>query len=159
MKKNSFETFLYSVGGVAIMLVVIIAFNALTSTVKQRVDLTQEKAYTLSAGSKAILRKARYAGENPLPTIQAVKADSGQTFMFKSYAQQSVADLLDEYKQGRQRQNHRRTIRSQAPIPTRRIPARLDGVEGQLLPTGEKFYFGLCVSHPRQQGSAAVSRS
>ena len=63
MKKNSFETILYSVVGVAILLVIVIAFNAITSAVKQRVDFTQEKAYTLSLpGTKAILTQARYPG-------------------------------------------------------------------------------------------------
>ena len=57
MKKNSFETILYSVGGVAILLVIIIAVNALTSTVQQRLDFTKDKAYTLSPGTKAILQK------------------------------------------------------------------------------------------------------
>ena len=34
-------------------------------SIKERVDLTKEKAYTLSPGTRAILQ-TRYAGEDPL---------------------------------------------------------------------------------------------
>ncbi len=50
MNKNSYESLIYSVLGVAILLLVLVGFNALTGMGKERVDLTQEKAYTLSAG-------------------------------------------------------------------------------------------------------------
>src|SRR5437764_4738708 len=57
MKNKSFETILYSTVGVAAMALILIAFNFITSSFKTRVDLTREKAYTLSAGTRAILTK------------------------------------------------------------------------------------------------------
>ena len=57
MKKKSFETVIYSAVGVAAMALIIIAFNVLSGAAKTRVDLTKEKAYTLSPGTKAILAK------------------------------------------------------------------------------------------------------
>ena len=47
MKKRQLETVIYSTVGVAVMLVIVIAFNVIASAFKQRVDLTKEKAYTL----------------------------------------------------------------------------------------------------------------
>ncbi len=143
MKKNSFETILYSVAGVAILLVVIIAFNALTATVRQRVDLTKEKAYTLSDGTKAILKKL----DTPVKIrFYYSRNESGgpETVFLKTYAQE-VQDLLAEYKQA----GRGKVILEQydpKPDSDAEDSARLDGVDGQVLRTGEKFYLGLSVS-------------
>ncbi len=143
MKKNSLETFLYSVAGVAILLVVIIAFNALASKVKQRFDFTKEKAYTLSAGTKAILAKL----DTPVKIrfyYSSSDTGSADTVFLKTYAQH-VADLLDEYKQAAR---GKIILEQYDPKPDSDAEdsARLDGVEGQPLRNGEKFYMGLSVS-------------
>ncbi len=57
MKKKTIQTILYSTAGVLAMGLILIAVNVIGGAFKERVDLTQEKAYTLSAGTKAILRK------------------------------------------------------------------------------------------------------
>src|SRR5580692_8787446 len=97
MKKNSYETTLYSVAGVAILLVVLIAFNVITAKVKARLDLTREKAYTLSAGTRAILQRL----DTPVK-IRFYYSSSAEltqdTLFLKTYAQR-VQDLLAEYKQ------------------------------------------------------------
>ncbi len=143
MKKNSYETFVYSVAGVAILVIILIAFNALTGTFKQRVDLTREKAYTLSAGTRAILNKLDskvkvrfyYSSSAEIP---------GEFIGLKTYAQH-VKDLLDEYKQAAK---GKIILEQYDPKPDSDAEdsARLDGVEGQMLPSGEKFYLGLSVS-------------
>lgn len=51
MKKRSLEFLLYSAVGVAAMFLILLAVNVLTAAVKQRVDLTQEKAFTLADGT------------------------------------------------------------------------------------------------------------
>ncbi len=143
MKKNSFETLLYSVGGVAAMVVILIAFNALTGTVKQRVDLTREKAYTLSDGTRTILQKL----DAPVKLrFYYSRSDSGtpNTVFLKTYAQH-VEDLLAEFKQA----SKGRIILEQfdpKPDSDAEDSAGLDGVEGQMLPSGEKFYLGIAVS-------------
>lgn len=143
MKKNNFETILYSTAGVAILLVIIIAFNALASTVKQRIDFTKEKAYTLSAGTKAILAKL----DTPVKIryyYSSSESSSGDTVFLKSYAQH-VADLLDEYKQAAK---GKIILEQYDPKPDSDAEdsAHLDGVDGQMLRSGEKFYMGLSVS-------------
>ena len=55
--KGKFEAFLYSVAGVAAVLVILVAINLLGGFFKARSDLTQNKLYTLSAGTKKILDK------------------------------------------------------------------------------------------------------
>ena len=56
MKNKPFETILYSTVGVLAMALLLIAFNVVAGATKQRMDLTREKAYTLSSGTRAILR-------------------------------------------------------------------------------------------------------
>jgi ABC-type uncharacterized transport system involved in gliding motility auxiliary subunit len=144
MKKNSFETLLYSVAGVVILLAIIIAFNVLTATVKERVDLTKEKAYTFSPGTRVILRNL----DTPVKIRFYYSSDAddstGGTEILKTYAHH-VADLLDEYKQA----SHGKIILEQydpKPDSDAEDSARLDGVQGEMLPNGEKFYMGLSVS-------------
>lgn len=143
MKKNSFETILYSVAGVAILLVVIVVFNALTATVRERIDFTKEKAFTLSDGTKAILKKL----DTPVKIrfyYSRSEAGTPNTVFLKTYAQE-VQDLLTEYKQA----GRGKVILEQydpKPDSDAEDSARLDGIDGQMLPTGEKFYLGVSIS-------------
>ena len=57
MQKKSLETILYSTAGIVMMLVIVVAINVIAGVKPLRADMTQEKAYTLSAGTKAILKK------------------------------------------------------------------------------------------------------
>ncbi len=76
MKKNQFETIFYSAAGVVALILILIAFNFIAGRAKQRIDLTAEKSFTLSDGTKAILKqldtkvKIRFyysQGENSMP--------------------------------------------------------------------------------------------
>ncbi len=98
MKKKQIETLLYSVAGVGAMFLIVVALNFILGTVKLRGDFTQEKAYTLSAGTKAILKKLDGPVEIRFYCTQGEKEMPPQ---FKTYAQH-VEDLLSEYQvQGR----------------------------------------------------------
>jgi hypothetical protein len=52
LKKRNFEAMLYSAAGVAAMFVVMVGVYIVTSTAKLRLDVTAEKAHTLSPGTK-----------------------------------------------------------------------------------------------------------
>ena len=65
-KKKQLETFLYSTIGIAAVALILLAFNLIAAQVRQRVDLTAEKAYTLSPGHQGHSREARYAGSDPV---------------------------------------------------------------------------------------------
>src|SRR5213594_1969000 len=95
MKKKQLETLLYSVAGVAAMFLVIVALNFIFGAVKTRADLTHEKLYTLSPGTRAILKKLEGPVEIRFYCTQGEKEMPAQ---FKAYAQR-VEDLLSEYKQ------------------------------------------------------------
>ena len=143
MQKKSLEAFLYSVGGVVAMVLILVAVNVITSGMRQRVDLTKERAYTLSAGTRAILAKL----DTPVKIrfYCSQKADaSPETVFLKSYARK-VEDLLTEYKQAGR---GRIILEKYDPQPDSDAEdsARLDGVEGAPLQSGEKFYLGLAVT-------------
>lgn len=142
MKKKGLETWLYSSLGVAAMFGIILVINALASRVKTRVDLTAERAYTLSAGTRAILAKL----DTPVQIrFYCTRGDNRMPVMLKTYAQQ-VEDLLGEY---RQVSKGLIEIQKLDPVPDSDAEdsAKLDGVEGQQLQLGgEPFYLGLSVS-------------
>lgn len=142
MKKKTIETVLYSAIGVLAMALILIAFNVIAGAFKERMDLTQEKAYTLSAGTKAILRKL----DTPVKLrFYCSQGDaSPETVYLRSYAKR-VEDLLDEYKQIA---GNKLIIEKYDPEPDSDAEdsARLDGIEGQMLRNGDKFYLGVAVS-------------
>ena len=150
MQKKSLETFLYSVGGVVAMAVILVAVNVLLGAARQRADLTKEKAYTLSDGTRAILSKL----DTPV-TIRffCSKGASGspETVFLKDYATK-VEDLLSEYKQA----GHGKIIVEKIdpkPDSDDEDRARLNGVEGIPLQSGDKFYLGLSFSVPGSEQS------
>src|SRR5712671_1246622 len=143
MQKKTIETILYSTVGIAVMLGILIAFNFLAGAARTRLDLTQEKAYTLSDGTRAILKKLDSTVKIRFYCTQGGEASSDTIFL-RSYAKR-VEDLLGEYKQAA----HGKIIVEKydpQPDSDAEDSARLDGVEGQPLRTGEAFYMGLAVS-------------
>ena len=105
MKQKSFETLLYSAAGVAAMAVILVAINLVGSAFKLRADLTQDRVYTLSAGTKAILARLDtpvtirfYCSQGVTPTAESV--------YLQTYAGR-VQDLLDEYREAAPWKNHR----------------------------------------------------
>src|SRR6478735_6291379 len=143
MQKKSLETFFYSVGGLIAMVLILVAANFILAGVRKRVDLTQEKAYTLSAGTRAILAKLDTPVKIRFYFSQSV-AGSPQTASIKTYAKQ-VEDLLTEYKQVG---GGKIILEKYDPKPDSDAEdsARLDGVTGAQLPGGESLYLGIAVS-------------
>src|SRR5436190_21194369 len=137
MQRKSVETILYSTVGVVIMLAIIIAINFIAGFGRTRVDLTHEKLYTLSEGTKAILKKLDTPVEIRFYCTQGEKEMPAQ---IKTYAQH-IEDLLSEYKQyGKKNISIKRL--NPKPDSDAEDSAKLEGVEGQRLPTGEDLYMG-----------------
>lgn len=142
MKRKNLETLLYSTAGVLAMALILIAFNVIAGSVKKRVDLTKERAYTLSPGTKAILGKL----ESPV-TIKFYCSQSEtapETVYLRSYAKR-VEDLLDEYKE---LAKGKLVIEKYNPEPDSDAEdsARMAGIEPQTLRSGDRYYLGLAVS-------------
>jgi ABC-type uncharacterized transport system involved in gliding motility auxiliary subunit len=142
MKNKAFETFLYSTAGIVFVALALVAFNVIAGALKSRVDLTKEKAYTLSDGTRAILRKLDTPVKIRFYCTQG-EGTSADTVFLKGYAKQ-VRDLLSEYKQIAK---GKITVEEYDPEPDSDAEdsAHLDGVDGQMLRSGERFYLGLCV--------------
>src|SRR3954469_8090546 len=136
MQKKSLQTILYSVVGVIVVAIILVGFNVIISTVPQRVDLTKEKAYTLSKGTRDILGKLDTPVKIRYYCSQSDTA-SPYSVLLKSYAKK-VEDLLAEYKQAA---HGKLIIEKYDPQPDSDAEdsARLDGIEEQPLPAGEKF--------------------
>jgi ABC-type uncharacterized transport system involved in gliding motility auxiliary subunit len=143
MQKKSIETILYSSVGIIIMLVIIIAVNVITGAFPARVDMTQEKAYTLSPGTKNILKHLDtpvtihfYCSQGETATPQSV--------LLKDYAR-TVEDLLHEYKQVAGKNLIIQKFDPQ-PDSDAEDSARLDGLEPLPLSGGDQFFLGLAVN-------------
>jgi ABC-type uncharacterized transport system involved in gliding motility auxiliary subunit len=142
MQKKSLQTLLYSTAGVAVMLGILILLNFIAGAARARLDLTQEKAYTLSAGTRAILRKLDTPVTIRFYCTQSESA-TPETVFLKGYARK-VEDLLAEY---RQVAGSKVKIEKYDPQPDSDAEdsARLDGVEPQALAGADRFYLGLAV--------------
>lgn len=140
MKNKNFQTILYSTVGVIALFIIILAVNVILGAFKQRIDLTEEKAYTLSPGTKAILGKL-----DSRVTIRFYCSQGEEMpVYFKTYANR-IEDLLSEYKQAGK---GKIVIEKFNPTPDSDAEdsARLNGIEGQMIQTGERIYLGLVVS-------------
>jgi ABC-type uncharacterized transport system involved in gliding motility auxiliary subunit len=148
MQKKSLETILYSSAGIVVMLVILIAVNVITGAKPLRVDLTQDKAYTLSAGTKAILTKLDTPVKIRFYCSQSDTA-TPETVYLKDYARK-VQDLLQEYQEIA---GKNLIIQKFDPEPDSDAEdsARLDGLQPQQLPGVDPFYLGLSVSMADQR--------
>ena len=141
MKSKTLETFLYSAVGVVGVALILIALNFIATRAHKRIDLTAEKAHTLSPGTRAILSKL----DTPVVIrFYCTKNTSTMPPNLTNYAQR-VDDLLAEYKQA---SKGKITIQRLNPEPDSDAEdsARLDGIEPQPLRTGERVYIGLSVT-------------
>ena len=141
MKEKNVEAILYSTAGVAAMFVVLIAFYVVTSAFKTRIDLTAEKAYTLSAGTRHILAKL----DSPV-TLRYYCSQAEMPPEFKPYAQE-IEDLLGEYQQAGKGKIILEKL-DPKPDSDAEDSARLNGVQGEPLELGgsDRVYLGLAVS-------------
>ncbi len=130
---------LNGVVGLAVLAVVIGAANLILSNLPLRLDLTGEKLYTLSKGSKAVLGKL----ENDVTLKFYFSSSSPEMPMqLKTYAQQ-VQNLLKEYERAG---NGHLTLEAFDPKPDSDAEewAQRYGVEPQNTnPFGQPVYFGL----------------
>jgi ABC-type uncharacterized transport system involved in gliding motility auxiliary subunit len=141
MKKKQTEALLFSTTGVVAMFLLLVAVYIISGVIRGRFDLTAEKLYTLSPGTKAILAKL----DTPVQIRFYCTQDSREMpIPLKTYAQR-VEDLLNEY---RKFAGANIEIKKLDPKPDSDAEdqANLDGVQGQMLSMGDKIYFGLAIN-------------
>jgi ABC-type uncharacterized transport system involved in gliding motility auxiliary subunit len=151
MKKH--ETLIYSAVGLAALFLILVAFNYLGSLGAQRIDLTQGSIYTLSDGTKKILRGL----DAPVKLkLYISRGEQAMPVQLRGFAQR-VEDLAKEMKAVA---GNNLVIEMYNPKPDSddEEQAQLDGVEPQQLFSGESFYLGAVVSQlDRKQAIPAIS--
>ncbi len=151
MQKKQLETLLYSTGGVIALVVVLIAANFIVGAFSLRADLTEGDVYTLSPGTREVLSRLEAPVKLRLYYSQGSEA---VPVGLKTFAKR-VEDLLNEYKSA---SRGKVIIEKFNPEPDSDAEdsAQLDGIEGQLTNTGEKFYLGLSIAFLDQKAAIPV---
>ncbi|HEU0290968.1 MAG TPA: GldG family protein, partial [Burkholderiales bacterium] len=151
MSKKNLETLLYSTGGVTALVVVLIAANFIMGAFNLRADLTEGDVYTLSPGTRGVLAKLEAPVKLRLYYSQGSEA---VPVGLKTFAKR-VEDLLNEYKAAAK---GKVIIEKFNPEPDSDAEdsAQLDGIEGQLTNSGEKFYLGLSIAFLDQKAAIPV---
>jgi ABC-type uncharacterized transport system involved in gliding motility auxiliary subunit len=149
-KKN--ENLIYSAIGLVALFLILIAVNFLVARVPTRVDLTEGNLYTLSDGTRRILRSL----ETPVRVKLYMSQGEAVPVPLRGFAQR-VEDLVREFKSAA---GDRIIVERLNPRPDseEEDAAQLDGVEPQQLMSGEQFYLGIAVSQlDRKQAIPAIS--
>ncbi|MFL6574365.1 MAG: GldG family protein [Burkholderiales bacterium] len=152
MKLKKYDQLIYSVVGLAALVLVLVAVNFLVSRVPARVDLTEGNLYTLSPGTRKILRGL----QSPVKVKLYVSQSENVPVQLRGFAQR-VEDTVREFKQAA---GSNLVVERYNPKPDseEEDAAQLDGIEPQQLYTGEQFYLGISVSQlDRKQAIPAVS--
>lgn len=140
------QNLLYSVVGVIAVAVILIAVNLLAGFAKVRSDLTQNRIYTLSDGTKKILQKLDteveirfyYSRDNPAVPVP-----------LRAYAQE-VEDLLAEYQQ--YGHGKIKVVKlDPKPDSDAEDSATLDGIDGQNINLTDRIFLGIAVRCLDQQ--------
>ena len=139
-QKKGLENFLFSVGGIAAMFVLLAGVYIISHLAAVRMDLTEEKMFTLSKGTKEILKKI----DTPVQIRYYATQGKDMPVELKTYAQR-VEDLLNEYKKHGGSKIQVKKLDPQ-PDSDAEDSANLDGVEGQQINFGDKVYLGISVS-------------
>ncbi|MFN2644222.1 MAG: GldG family protein [Burkholderiales bacterium] len=152
MERKKYDHLIYSAIGLVALALVLVAVNYLISRVPARADLTDGKLYTLSDGTKKLLRNL----QAPVKVKLYVSQGESVPVPLRSFAQR-VEDLVREFKSVAgsnlviERYNPR-------PDSEEEDAAQLDGIESQQLVSGEQFYLGATVSQlDRKQTLAAIN--
>src|SRR3954453_342577 len=152
MKLRKYDQLLYSVVGLAALVLVLVAVNFLVSRVPARVDLTEGNLYTLSPGTRKILRGL----QSPVKVKLYISQSESVPVQLRGFAQR-VEDTVREFKQAA---GSNLVVERYNPKPDseEEDAAQLDGIEPQQLYTGEQFYLGVSVSQlERKQAIPAIS--
>jgi len=152
VQARKYDPLIYSAIGLVALALLLIALNYLFSRVPARADLTDGKLYTLSEGTKKILRNL----QSPVKVKLYVSQGESVPVQLRSFAQR-VEDLVREFKAVAganlviERYNPR-------PDSEEEDAAQLDGIESQQLVSGEQFYLGAAVSQlDRKQTLASIT--
>ena len=148
---RKYEHVVYSAVGLVVLALALIALNYLVGIVPVRADLTEGKLYTLSDGTKKILRGL----SSPVTIKLYISRGEAMPLPLRSFAHR-VEDMVAEFKgiAGR-----KLVVERYDPQPDSEAEdaAQLDGVDPQTLGSGEQFYLGAAVSQLDRKQTIAIS--
>jgi ABC-type uncharacterized transport system involved in gliding motility auxiliary subunit len=150
MKK--YEPLLYSAIGLVALFLLLVAVNFLISRVPARIDLTEGRLYTLSEGTRKVLRGL----DAPVKVKLYISQGEAVPVQLRGFAQR-VEDLVREFKAVA---GSNLVVERYNPKPDsdEEDAAQLEGIEPQQLFSGEQFYLGVAVSQlDRKQSIPAIS--
>ncbi|OGH00270.1 MAG: hypothetical protein A2600_07280 [Candidatus Lambdaproteobacteria bacterium RIFOXYD1_FULL_56_27] len=134
-----------------LVLVLLVAVNLLAALVPLRLDITQDRLYTLATGTKAIVGRL----EEPVTLKFYFSKNAGSVpLAYKTYGKR-VEELLTEY----QRQNPGKlALEIYDPKPDSDEEAQADklGLTGADLGNGTRFYLGLSAQTKEKQLSLPI---
>ncbi|MEX2239509.1 MAG: Gldg family protein [Burkholderiales bacterium] len=144
------EALVYSAVGLVALFFILVAFNYLAAGAAVRADLTAGNLYTLSAGTKKVLKGL----SAPVKVKLYISSGEAMPVPLRSFAQR-VQNLVDEFKAVA---GANLVIEKYDPRPDseQEDAALLDGIEPQQLMTGEQFYLGLAVSQIERKQTIPV---
>jgi ABC-type uncharacterized transport system involved in gliding motility auxiliary subunit len=150
LKKN--EAVVYSAIGLAALFLILVAAYYLVALRAPRLDLPEGRIYTLSEGTKKMLRGLA----SPIRLRLYVTKDESVPVQLRSFARR-VEDLAGEFKAVA---GSKLIVETYNPKPDSEDEERAqdDGIEAQQLSSGEQFYLGIVVSQlDRRQTLPVVS--
>jgi ABC-type uncharacterized transport system involved in gliding motility auxiliary subunit len=147
---NILKTRLFSIGALVVVLIIIILVNVLFARVNLRLDVTEDKIYSLSKGTQKILENI--PGNVSIKFFYSRSLD-GFPPQLKAYAGK-VLDFLSEYEF---HSGKKITVEVYDPKPDSEEEewARKFDIQGFDLPTGETLYLGLVALSADQEETIA----
>lgn len=135
---------------VLLLIAALVLINLLVSFYPAKIDLTEQRIYTLSQGTRNLLTKI----EEPI-TLQFYFSRSieGLPISFKNYATR-VEELLRQYEGAAGGMIHLEVIDPKPDSEEEEAAARA-GVQGQSLQNGSAIYFGLAAAQADNQETIA----
>lgn len=137
---RKYETLVYSAIGLAALFLMLVAFNYLAGISPLRADLTQGRLYTLSDGTRKLLKGLKA----PVKIKLYVSRGDTVPVQLRAFAKR-VEDVVNELKAAAGK-NLVVEIYHPRPDSEEEDAAQLDGIEAQQLPSGDSFYLGAAVS-------------
>jgi len=144
------EALAYSAVGLAALFFILVAFNYLAAGAAARADLTAGNLYTLSDGTRKVLKGL----SAPVKVKLYISSGEAMPVPLRSFALR-VQNLVEEFKAVA---GANLVIEKYDPRPDseQEDAALLDGIEPQQLMTGEQFYLGLAVSQIERKQTIPV---
>jgi len=147
-RKKGLEKSLFSAGGLALVLFILVILNLIFSRVNLRWDTTSDKLYSLSDSSKKILSELK---KEVTVKVFYTKDNISTPVHIKNYAKRML-DFLSEYERYSRGKVKIEEYNTQADSDEEDW-ARKYGIEPIPLPSGERIYFGLVAMAEDQEES------